>query len=93
MLYDYQTDILNKIKKELLTHDGVCAVLPCRSGKSYIMAEICNSAELKNKKVLILAHRNILIEQHKKLIKNCRIASVFTEVQSPGRKRNARFNY
>ena len=48
------------------------------------MAEICNSAELKNKKVLILAHRNILIEQHKKLIKNCRIASVFTEVNHLG---------
>ena len=39
---------------------------------------------LKNKKVLILAHRNILIEQHKKLIKNCRIASVFTEVNHLG---------
>jgi len=84
MLYNYQQDILNKIKQELLTHNGVCAVLPCRSGKSYIMAEIVNSAKLKNKKVLILAHRNILIEQHKKLIKNCRIASVFTEVNHLG---------
>jgi len=84
MLYDYQIEMLNKIKIELKTHNGVCCVLPCRSGKSYIMAEICNIAESENKKVLILAHRNILIEQHKKLIKNCRIASVFTEVNHLG---------
>ena len=35
MLYDYQTDILNKIKTELKTHDGVCAVLPCGLVKLY----------------------------------------------------------
>lgn len=30
MLRDYQQDIYNKIKIELRTHNGVCAVLPCR---------------------------------------------------------------
>lgn len=84
MLYKYQQEMLNKIRTKLTTYQGVCAVLPCRSGKSFIMAEICNLAEFKHKQVLILAHRNILIEQHKKLIKNCRIASVFTEVNHLG---------
>ena len=80
MLRDYQQDIYNKIREELTKHDGVCAVLPCRSGKSYIMKEIVDNACKKGNNVLILAHRNLLIAQHKKLIGNCRIASVFTEV-------------
>ena len=84
MLRDYQQDIYNKIKIELRTHNGVCAVLPCRSGKSYIMKAIVDSACNKGNKVLILAHRNLLISQHKKLIANCRIASVFTEANHLG---------
>lgn len=86
MLRDYQQDIYDKIKTALLTYDGVCAVLPCRSGKSYIMEEICKSALKKQSKVLILAHRNILLEQHKELIdySNVRIESVFTEANHLG---------
>ena len=84
MLRDYQQEIYDKIKEELRVHNGVCAVLPCRSGKSYIMKEIVDSACRKGNKVLILAHRNLLITQHKKLIENCRIASVFTEVNHLG---------
>lgn len=84
MLRDYQRDIYDKIRTELVSHKGVCAVLPCRSGKSYIMKEIVESACKKGNKVLILAHRNLLISQHKKLIENCRIASVFTEANHLG---------
>lgn len=86
MLRDYQQDIYNKIRIELSTHQGVCAVLPCRSGKSYIMKEIVENACKKGSRVLILAHRNILLAQHKNLIKNCRIESVFTEVNHLGEK-------
>lgn len=84
MLRSYQKEIYDKIKEELKTHTGVCAVLPCRSGKSYIMKEVVDNACKKGSKVLILAHRNLLISQHKKLIDNCRIASVFTEANHLG---------
>ena len=84
MLRDYQLDIYNRIRDELRIHDGVCAVLPCRSGKSYIMKEICDSAMRKGNRVLILAHRKLLLFQHSKLINNCRFASVFTEVNHLG---------
>lgn len=86
MLRDYQQDIYNKIKTALKTYKGVCAVLPCRSGKSYIMAEICKSALKKGSNVLVLAHRNILLNQHKELIDfpNVRIESVFTEANHLG---------
>lgn len=63
-------------------------------GKSYIMTAIAESANKKGNHVLILAHRNSLIEQHKELFKNLklnnnltRIESVFTEVRHLGEKR------
>lgn len=87
-LRDYQQYIYNEIKNKLKLHIGVCAVLPCRSGKSYIMKEIVNSACSKGSKVLILAHRHLLINQHRKIIDNCRIASVFTEVNHLGEHGN-----
>lgn len=83
-LRDYQQDIYNKIRQELKTHKGVCAVLPCRSGKSWIMKEITEKACLKGSKVLILAHRRLLLSQHKKIIENARLESVFTEVNHLG---------
>jgi DNA repair protein RadD len=88
MLRDYQMDILNRTRQELANCRGVCDVLPCRSGKSYIMAEMTNLAVAKGKKVLILAHRRILLDQHSKLIHNARIESVFTEVNHLGENGN-----
>ena len=84
MLRDYQQQMYDNIRAELRTHNGVIAVLPCRSGKSWIMKAIVDSAVKKHNSVLILAHRHLLINQHKLLIKNCRIASVFTEVNHLG---------
>lgn len=56
------------------------------SGKSYIMAAIAESANKKGNHVLILAHRNQLLTQHRELFEELelnnnltRIASVFTE--------------
>ena len=83
-LRDYQQQSYNDIRKELSTHNGVCCVLPCRSGKSYIIKLIVDNACKKGTRVLVLAHRNLLIAQHKELIKNCRIESVFTEVNHLG---------
>ena len=86
MLRDYQQDVYDRARKELKNHKGVVIVLPCRSGKSYVMEEICRASQKKNSKVLILAHRNILLEQHRKLIDypNVRIVSVFTEANHLG---------
>lgn len=84
MLRQYQRDIYEQIRHNLCLYNSVCAVLPCRSGKSYIMKEICEKAALKGSKVLILAHRKLLLKQHAKIINNCRFASVFTEVNHLG---------
>lgn len=84
MLRDYQQDVYDRIRDELRRHKGVCAVLPCRSGKSYIMKEIVEKACLKGSKVLILAHRRLLLAQHAKIIENARLESVFTEANHLG---------
>ena len=84
MLRDYQLNIYNDIRDALMHKLNPCAVLPCRSGKSYIIAEICEGAHKKGKNVLILAHRRLLLRQHAKIIKNARLESVFTEVNHLG---------
>lgn len=91
-LRDYQLDIYDKIREAFKKgYKAPLAVLPCRAGKSYIMAKIVEDANKKNSKVLILAHRNSLLEQHKELFgdleiknRNIRIESVFTEVRHLG---------
>lgn len=92
ILRDYQQELYNNIRLAFKNKaNGVCAVLPCRAGKSYIMAKIAQDANNKGNHVLILAHRNSLINQHKELfeqleLKNnmTRIESVFTEVNHLG---------
>lgn len=85
----YQQEIYDKSVEAFKNHaKGICCVLPCRSGKSYIMAEMINKAK---KNVLVLAHRHSLIAQHKELLENLgiltdkvRVASVFTEASRLG---------
>lgn len=84
MLREYQKDLYIKIRTSSKNNKGVCAVAPCRSGKTFIIKEIVDGACKKGSKVLILAHRHLLISQHKKIIQNCRIASVLTEVNHLG---------
>lgn len=88
MLRDYQQIIYDEIRNALRYNNGVCCVLPCRSGKSYIMKEIVEKACLKGSKVLILAHRRLLLNQHSQLINNARLESVFTEVNHLGEHDN-----
>lgn len=91
-LRDYQIDIYNKIKNAFKDGSrGIVAVLPCRSGKSYVMKKISMDANKKGNNVLILGHRISLINQHKELFGNIdnnkiRIESVFTEVRHLGEK-------
>jgi superfamily II DNA or RNA helicase len=84
MLRDYQLDVYNRAREALKNHLNPCIVLPCRSGKSYIIKEICDKAVLKGSNVLVLAHRRLLLRQHKKLIKTCRFESILTEVNHLG---------
>ena len=89
-LRDYQQDIFNKATAAFKDGaKGICCVLPCRSGKSYIMARMIKGAKGN---VLVLAHRHTLINQHKELLKglgvltdNVRVESVFTEASRLGR--------
>ena len=71
MLRSYQSDLYNRSRQALLSCRGVCIVAPCRSGKSYIVLEIVRHAMIKKSSVLILAHRNILLDQHRRLITEC----------------------
>ena len=90
MLRDYQQDIFNKTTDAFRNGaKGVCCVLPCRSGKSYIMAQMIDKAKGN---VLVLAHRHTLINQHKELLENLgvltskvRVESVFTEASRLGK--------
>lgn len=89
-LRDYQQDIFNKATNAFIGGaKGVCCVLPCRSGKSYVMARMISGSKGN---VLVLAHRHTLINQHKELLENLGILSekvtvesVFTEASRLGR--------
>ena len=83
-LRDYQQEMYDKAREALKHYKGVCVVLPCRAGKSWIMKKMVESACNKGNKVLILAHRRLLLEQHSKIIENARLESVFTEVNHLG---------
>ena len=97
MLRDYQQDIFDKsIQAFKDGAKGILCCLPCRSGKSYIMARMIRGAKGN---VLVLAHRHTLIEQHKELLnglgvlnENVRVASVFTEASRLGQFDQNYFN-
>lgn len=82
MLRDYQEDLYMKTVEAIRQGKrGILIQMPCRSGKSFLMAEM-----IKNLKGygLVLVHRKELMKQHKALlnelsITNARVASVFTE--------------
>ena len=83
-LRDYQQEVFYKATQAFRDGaKGICCVLPCRSGKSYIMARMIKGAKGN---VLVLAHRHTLINQHKELLEGLgvlsskvRVESVFTE--------------
>lgn len=84
-LRDYQASVFLNIHKSVKQGHNPCVVLPCRSGKSYIIAKIC---ERTKGEVLIIAHRLELLSQLNELLSqfdNVRIASVFTEVRRLGK--------
>lgn len=89
-LRNYQQSVFDdSIKAFANGSKGVCCVLPCRSGKSFVMARMIQGAKGN---VLVLAHRHTLISQHKELLEKLgvltdkvRVESVFTEASRLGR--------
>ena len=90
MLRDYQKDVYDRTREAFREgYKAPLVVLPCRSGKSYVMKAMTEAANKKENHVLILAHRLSLIRQHKELFSDIdwnltRIESVFTEVRHLG---------
>lgn len=90
-LRPYQEEVYNKTKYAFMQGaQGICCVLPCRSGKSFVMLQMAVDGSKKGN-VLVLAHRRSLISQHKELfdkfnidMTNIRIECVFTEVNHLG---------
>lgn len=87
-LRDYQENVYQDTIKAIDNGSrGILIQLPCRSGKSYVMAKFIETCKGNS---LILAHRNELLSQHKELIDSlgllhkCRLASVFTEAKHLG---------
>lgn len=87
-LRDYQQTVYQDTIKAINKGSrGILIQLPCRSGKSYVMAKFVETCKGNS---LILAHRNELLNQHNELIHNLglsnkvRLASVFTEINHLG---------
>lgn len=65
-LYDYQTQLVNDARKELLKgNKSVLLVSPAGSGKSVVIAEIARLTTVKGGHVLFMVHRKELIDQIK----------------------------
>lgn len=71
-LRPYQNEAVSNIRTSFGTNDRVLFALPTGAGKTVIFSYIISNALLKNKKVLILAHRQEICEQiSKSLIDFC----------------------
>lgn len=62
-LRPYQQDIKQRVREAYHSFKAPCVVLPCGAGKSYIIADITRSANLKHNRVLALVHKVELLEQ------------------------------
>jgi superfamily II DNA or RNA helicase len=62
-LRDYQKNIIQEIRKNLLNYKKICVQAPCGSGKSVILSKIIRDTTDKGNRVLFLVHRKELIEQ------------------------------
>ena len=63
-LRPYQADLFNAMRHSLATgHRRIMCVAPCGAGKSVIMQAVVESAQAKHNTVLILAHRQEIVDQ------------------------------
>ena len=63
-LYDYQQDMLERIKAAFCSHRSVMVQMPTGTGKTHVLAAVVEAfVGVQQKKVWIVAHRHELIEQ------------------------------
>lgn len=63
-LRPYQADLFNAMRHSIATgHRRIMCVAPCGAGKSVIMQAVVESAQTKHNTVLILAHRQEIVDQ------------------------------
>lgn len=63
-LRPYQSDLFNAMRHSLaIGHCRIMCVAPCGAGKSVIMQAVVESARAKHNTVLILAHRQEIVDQ------------------------------
>ena len=63
-LRDYQTELIEELRHTILAGSSrICAVAPCGSGKTVLFSWITAQARARHQKVLIVVHRQELIEQ------------------------------
>lgn len=63
VLRPYQIDLVENIRGAFRTHRRVLAVAPTGAGKTVTFAYITTNAALKNKRVIIAAHRVEIVQQ------------------------------
>lgn len=78
-LRPYQSDLFNAMRRSLATgHRRIMVVSPCGSGKSVLIAQVVESAQAKNNTVLVLAHRQEIVDQLSDRLKPYQNATVLT---------------
>lgn len=71
-LRDYQKDLINNIRAEIMAHKKkICAVLGCGGGKSVIQGKIAAEAAKKKNRVLFIVHRKELCQQIERTFRKC----------------------
>ena len=71
-LRDYQKELINKIRSEIIKEKKtICAVLGCGGGKSVIQGMIAKSATQKKNEVLFIVHRKELCQQIENTFRTC----------------------
>lgn len=68
-LRDYQTELIEELRYLIMTGLlRICAVAPCGAGKTVLFSWITAQSKVKKQKVLIVVHRQELIEQTSKTL-------------------------
>lgn len=62
-LRNYQEDIIRNLRLAFGKHDKVCLASPTGSGKTVVFSYIAEQTAIRNKNVLIIAHRDFLLDQ------------------------------
>lgn len=77
-LRPYQQDLINRTKQSMLTgHKAPLLVAPCGSGKTVIFSYFSKQIISKTKRVLILVHREELLEQVSETLRKFNVGHTF----------------